>query len=127
MDRPFALIGLALILGGVALLVYIGYTAYIVIAAPNDVPIVKYALEHLVVGDRIMYGHGGRDTFELNLTEPARTVTLLFLGIVMFWILAGIAKAIIIAGTHLLRFGSSVGSNVQHAGAQAVSPIKRET
>ena len=89
-------------------------------------PIVKYALEHLVVGDRIMYGHGGRDTFELNLSEPARTVILLFVGIVIFWILAGIAKAIIVAGTHLLRFGSSVELKAQHAGPQAVSPIKRE-
>lgn len=126
MESPFALVGLALVTGGIALLLYIGYTAFLVMTAPNDVPIVRYVLEHLATGDRIIYGHGGRDTFELNVTQPVRTVTLVFLGIMIFGILAGIAKAIITAGMQLVRFGSEAGAATPH-GAQPVAPIKRES
>jgi hypothetical protein len=125
MDRPFAMIGLALTIGGVALLLYIGYNAFVAITAPSDVPIVKYALAHLGSGDKMIYGHAGRDTFELNVTESGRTLSVLFLGMVVLWIVVGIAKAIIVAGTHLLRVGSQQQSaSEQRTGATPV--IKRE-
>jgi hypothetical protein len=125
MDKPFTFIGLALIIGGIALLLYIGYNAFVAIATPNDVPIVKYALSHLGTGDKLIYGHTGRDSFELNVTESGRTLTVLFLGIVVLWIAVGIAKAVIVAGTHLLRFGSQRAQSEQNAVTQPV--IKRET
>jgi hypothetical protein len=125
MDKPFALIGLALVIGGVALLLYIGYNAFVAISTPNDVPIVKYALSHLGTGDKMIYGHAGSDRFELNVTESGRTLTVLFLGIVLLWLVVGIAKAIIVAGTHLLRFGSQRAGTDQQAGTQPV--IKRES
>jgi hypothetical protein len=125
MDKPFALIGLALVIGGIALLLYIGYNAFVAIATPNDVPIVKYALSHLGTGDKLIYGHAGRDSFELNVTESGRTLTVLFLGIVVLWLAVGIAKAVIVAGTHLLRFGSQHAEQTPRAGAQP--PVKRET
>jgi uncharacterized membrane protein YobD (UPF0266 family) len=106
MNKPFALIGLALVIGGIALLLYIAYNAFVAIATPNDVPIVKYALSHLGTGDKIIYGHAGSDNFELNVTESGRTLTVLFLGIVVLWIAVGIARAIIVAGSDLIRFGS---------------------
>ena len=124
MDKPFALIGLALVIGGIALLLYIGYNVFVAIATPNDVPIVKYALSHLGTGDKLIYGHAGRDSFELNVTESGRTLTVLFLGIVVLWLAVGIAKAVIVAGTHLLRFGSQCAPNEQQTGMQPV--IKRE-
>ena len=104
MEKPFALIGLALVIGGIALLLYIGYNAFIAIATPNDVPIVKYALSHLGTGDKLIYGHAGRDSFELNVTESGRTLTVLFLGIVLLWLAVGIAKAVIVAGTLFRRW-----------------------
>jgi len=125
MDKPFALIGLALVIGGIALLLYIGYNAFAAISSPNDVPIVKYALSHLGTGDKVLYGHAGSDSFELNVTESGRTLTVLFFGIVVLWIAIGIAKAIIVAGSHLIRFGSQHTTSEQHAGAQPV--IKRES
>lgn len=125
MDKPFALIGLALVIGGIALLLYIGYNAFVAISSPNDVPIVKYALSHLGTGDKLIYGHAGRDSFELNLTESGRTLTVLFLGIVVLWLAVGIAKAVIVSGTHLLRFGSQPAPFEQKTGAQPV--IKRES
>ena len=124
MDKPFTLIGVALVIGGIALLLYIGYNGFVAIATPNDVPIVKYALSHLGTGDKLIYGHAGRDSFELNVTESGRTLTVLFLGIVVLWLAVGIAKAIIVAGTHLLRFGSQRAQSEQNAAIQPV--IKRE-
>lgn len=125
MEKPFALIGLALVIGGIALLLYIGYNAFIAIATPNDVPIVKYALSHLGTGDKLIYGHAGRDSFELNVTESGRTLTVLFLGIVLLWLAVGIAKAVIVAGTHLLRFGAQRSETDQHqTGMQPA--VKRE-
>ena len=114
MDKPFALIGLALVIGGVALLLYIGYNAFVAIATPNDVPIVNYVLSHLGTGDKLVYGHAGRDSFEVNVTDSGRTLTVLFLGIVLLWLVVGIAKAVIVAGTHLLRFGSQRSATDQH-------------
>lgn len=126
MERPFALIGLALVTGGIALLLYIGYNVFVAIASPADVPIVKYALAHLGTGDRVLYGHAGSDTFEVNVSESGRTLAVLFLGLVLLWIVVGIAKAIIAAGTHLIRFGSSFVQDERQARAQAVSAVKRE-
>lgn len=125
MERPFALIGLALTIGGIVLLLYIGYNVFVAISAPVDVPILKHALAHLGSGDRVMYGHAGRDTFELNVTESGRTLTVLFLGLMLLWIVVGIAKAIIVAGTHLMRFGSQNRSAGPSAG-QPAAPVKRE-
>ena len=107
MEKPFALIGIALTVGGIALLLYIGYNVFVAISSPNDVPIVKYALAHLGAGERLLYGHAGRDTFEVNVSESGRTLTVLFLALVLLWIVVGIAKTIIVAGTHLIRFGST--------------------
>ena len=125
MERPFALIGLALTIGGIALLLYIGYNVFVATAAPSDVPILKHALAQLGTGDRVMYGHAGRDSFELNVTESGRTLTVLFLGLMLLWIVVGIAKAIIVAGTHLMRFGSQNLAATSHA-AQPAAPVKRE-
>jgi hypothetical protein len=121
-DRPFALIGFALVIGGIALLLYIGYNAFVAISAPNDVPIVNYALSHLATGDKVIYGHAGSDKFELNVTESGRTLAVLFLGIVVLWIAVGIARAIIVAGSNLIRFGSR---RVEEEPRLAAQPVVR--
>jgi hypothetical protein len=124
-EKPFALIGIALTVGGIALLLYIGYNVFIAISSPNDVPIVKYALAHLGAGDRLLYGHAGRDTFEVNVSESGRTLTVLFLALVLLWIVVGIAKAIIVAGTHLIRAGARGPGSERHGTPQPVSALRR--
>ena len=124
MDRPFALIGLGLVIGGIALLLYIGYNAFIAISSPNDVPIVINALSHLATGDKVIYGHAGSDKFELNVSESGRTLTVLFLGIVVLWIAVGIPRAIILAGSFLIRFASRRSEPEPPA---ATPPVVRST
>lgn len=127
MEKPFALIGIALTVGGIALLLYIGYNVFIAISSPNDVPIVKYALAHLGAGDRLLYGHAGRDTFEVNVSESGRTLTVLFLALVLLWIVVGIGKAMIVAGTHLIRFGAGGAGTERHGTPQPISALRRES
>ena len=108
LGKIFLLVGGALVVAGVVLLGFLGVAIYQIIEAPNDVGLVKFVLEHLRSGERMIYGHTGNETFELSVTEPARTVFLLFLAVMTFWIIAGIAKSIIAAGVNMIRVMSSV-------------------
>lgn len=101
--KAFAVVGLALVVSGVGLLGYLAYTVFLIIDAPEQVGLVKFIVSHLGTGNAVFHGHAGRETFELNFSEPARTVVLLFFSVAMFWIMAGIARAVIAAGLALVR------------------------
>lgn len=105
--KPFILFGAVLVIGGVVLLGYLGVVVFQIIDSPNQVPIMKLVLEHIREGDKFIYGQTVNGSFELNLTEPARTVILLFFAVVLLAILAGIAKTIISAGINIIRFSGS--------------------
>jgi len=105
--KAFAALGVVMVAAGVGLLGYLGYTVFLIIDAPEKVGFVKFLLAHVGAGDKLIYGHAGNEPFELSLTEPARTVILLFFGVAIFWIVAGIARAIISAGIGIVRiFGT---------------------
>ena len=105
--KAFAALGVVMVAAGVGLLGYLGYTVFLIIDAPEKIGFVKFLLTHIGTGDKLIYGHAGNEPFEFNLAEPARTIVLLFFGVVMFWIMAGIAKAIISAGIGIVRiFGT---------------------
>ena len=103
LHKAFAALGVVMVVAGVALLGYLGYTVFLIIDAPEKIGFVKMLLEHLGTGDTLIHGFAGDEAFELSMSEPARTVVLLFFGVVMFWIVAGIAKAIISAGLGIVR------------------------
>ena len=103
LTRAFAVLGVVMVVAGVALLGYLGYTVFQIIDAPEQVGFVKFLLSHMGEGDVLLYGYAGSESFELNLAEPARTVLLLFFGAMIFWIIAGIAKAIIAAGIGIVH------------------------
>ena len=107
LNKAFAALGVVMVVAGVALLGYLGYTIFQIITTPEQVGFVKFLLSHLGAGDKLIYGHAGNEPFELNLAEPARTVLLLFFGLAIFWIMAGIAKAIISAGIGIVRIFSA--------------------
>lgn len=109
LGKPFILVGAVLVIGGVALLGYLGVVVFQIIDSPHQVPIVKLVIEHIRANEKMIYGHAGNDSFEFNLTEPARTVILLFFAVVLLAILAGIAKSIISAGINIIRFSGSHG------------------
>lgn len=103
LGRIFAPIGYLIVLAGIALLGFIGYTVFQIVNDPESVSFVKFLLGALGNGDTFLYGYVGEEPFELNLTDPARTVVLLFFGVILFWILVGIAKSIIAAGLAIAR------------------------
>jgi hypothetical protein len=104
--RPLMLLGVILVIAGVGLLAFIGITAFQIIDNPQDVRFVKFLLEQLQAGTRMVFGHDGKDAFELHMSEPAQTVILIFLGVMIFWVVAGIARSILAAGVSMIRLMS---------------------
>jgi hypothetical protein len=123
MGKPLVGIGIALIVAGALLLGYLGVTVFRAVDAPQDVPLVKFVASQLRVEDKAIYGHVGRDPFEINVNEPTRTVILLFLAAFVLMVLAGVAKSLISAGINLV----SAARRLQHEPepAQATSPVIR--
>ncbi len=107
LGRSFTALGVVMVAAGVGLLGYLGYTVFLIIDAPEKVGFVKFLLDHLGIDDTVIYGYAGSESFAFNLAEPVRTVVLLFFGVVMFWIIAGIARAIIATGLAIMRSFSS--------------------
>ena len=123
MGKPLVGVGVALIIAGTLLLLYLGYTVFRAVDAPQEVALVKFISGTLRVEDKAIYGHAGRDTFEINVSEPTRTVILLFLAAFVLMVFAGIAKALIAAGINLI---SAAGRLHQPAGtSEASSPVVR--
>ena len=102
MGKPLVGAGVALIVVGTLLLIFLGYTVFRAVDAPQEVALVKLVAGTLRVEDKAIYGHAGSDTFEINVSEPARTVILLFLAAFVLMMLAGISKALIAAGINLV-------------------------
>ena len=102
MGKPLVGAGVALIVVGTLLLLFLGYTVFRAVDAPQEVALIKFAAGTLRVEDKAIYGHAGSDSFEINVSEPARTIILLFLAAFVLMVLAGIAKALIAAGINLV-------------------------
>ena len=118
------LVGVALVAAGVGLLGFLGVAIFQIIDAPENVGIVKLVLAKLAVGEKMIYGHSGSEAFELSMTEPALTVILLFLAVMIFSMIAGIAKAIIAAGVNMIGVMSSM-AKVQADAPQPGPPVGR--
>jgi hypothetical protein len=125
MSKPFLGLGVALIIAGTLLLFFLGYTVIRAIDAPQEVPVVKLIVSELRAEDKAVYGHAGRDTFEINVSEPTRTIVLLFLAAFVLMVFAGIAKALIAAGINLV---SAAGRLTQQPDATTASSpaVRRE-
>ena len=125
MGKPLLPIGLALIIAGTVLLCYLGFIVFQVVNSPQDVPLVKLIVSQLRVEDKALYGHVGRDTFELNVSEPARTVVLLFLAAFVLMVLASVARTLISAGISLVSAAGRVTHDTDASRAHASSPVVR--
>jgi len=123
MDKPLVPIGLGLIIAGTVLLCYLGFIVFQVINSPQDVPLVKFIVGQLRIEDKAIYGHAGADTFEINVSEPARTVILLFLAAFVMMVLASVAKSLISAGINLVSAGRRLPEKPE--AAQVSSPVVR--
>lgn len=123
MGKSLLGIGIALIIAGALLLGYLGLTVFRAIDAPQDVPLVKFVANQLHVEDKAIYGHVGRDPFEINVNEPTRTLILLFLAAFVLMVLAGVAKSLIAAGINLVAAAGRLKEQPETTGVS--SPVVR--
>jgi len=118
MGKPLLGLGVALIVAGALLLGYLGLSVFRAIDTPQEVPLVKFVVGQLRAEDKAVHGHIGSDTFEINVSEPVRTIVLLFLAVFILMVLAGIAKSLISAGINLV---SAAGRMRQQPGPNEVA------
>jgi hypothetical protein len=74
-----------------------------VINHPEKVKVVEFVLHHIQIDDKAIYGSIGNKPIEIYLSKELRTVVFVFLGVLMFWALAGIVKALISGGVRIIR------------------------
>ena len=103
---PILATGIILVAIGAVLLIYLGLMVIKILNTPEEVRIVQFALENMAVGEEAISGHIGDQEFEVNLSAPIRSALFLFLGVVLFGVLASILKALISGGVELIRLAT---------------------
>ncbi len=116
---PLAALGLALVIIGAFLLIYIGYLVYQVINHPEEIRIVEFLLEQVRIEEKVLFGVAADQAFEVSWSESLRTVMFLFIGVMVVGVLASILKTLIGAGIQILRL--AVGQPEQGKPANAKS------
>jgi hypothetical protein len=103
--RRFVLIfGVLLVVFGGVILFYLGYLVFQVINAPEEVRIVDHILEQFKTGDLAVYGNLEEKRYTVHLAEPLKTAIFLFVGVIIFWVLARIVQSLISGGIQMLSF-----------------------
>ena len=116
---PLMAIGLALVIIGAFLLIYIGYLVYQVINNPEEIRIVEFLLEQVRLEDKAIYGITADQAFEINWSESLRTVTFVFIGVLVISVLAGILKTLIGAGIQILRLAVGESDSGKRSSAKS--------
>ncbi len=101
--RPLVWFGVLIVAVGGFLLLYLGIMVFQVINNPEKVKVVEFVLRHIQIDDKAIYGSLGNKPVEIYLSKELRAVFFVFLGILMFWALAGIVKALISGGVKIIR------------------------
>jgi hypothetical protein len=103
--RKFVLIfGVLLVVFGGVILFYLGYLVFQVINDPEKVRIVEHLLEQFKAGDLAFYGNLEEKRFTIHLAEPLKIAIFLFVGVLIFWVLARIVQSLISGGIQMLSF-----------------------
>ena len=100
---PLAALGLALVIIGAFLLIYIGYLVYQIINNPEEIRIVEFLLAQVRIEEKVLFGVAADQAFEVSWSESLRTVMFLFIGVMVIGVLASILKTLISAGIQILR------------------------
>lgn len=116
---PLAALGLALIIIGAFLLIYIGYLVYQIINHPEDVRIVAFLLEQVRLEDKAIFGMAADQAFEVNWSQSLRTVMFIFIGVMVLSVLASILKTLIAAGVQILRLATGQSEQDKKANAKS--------
>lgn len=99
------ILGVALMVIGAVMLIYLGMTVFGILKSPNDTKLVTLILEQTQRQGQAFFGTFGDSKIEFTLGEPLRT--MLFV-LVLLWILnaiLNIIKSIVGAGRDLVTAG----------------------
>ena len=116
---PLAALGLALVIIGAILLIYIGYLVYQVINHPEEIRIVEFLLEQVRIEEKVLFGVAADQAFEVSWSESLRTVMFLFIGVMVVGVLAGILKTLIGAGIQILRLALGESDSGKRSSAKS--------
>jgi hypothetical protein len=110
-----ALLGLLLLLAGAALALYTAWLVFSLIYNPQSVPwigaIVSQSTDYL----QAVRGSVDGRPFSLELARELCVAGLIFLGVLVLWVIAGLAKALIGAGIRLLASLAPQGAEMPGA------------
>lgn len=103
MRRPLVLFGVLIVGVGGFLLLYLGIMVFQVINNPEKVKIVEFVLRHIQIDDKAIFGSINHKPVEIYLSKSLKTILFVFSGVLMFWALAGVVKALISGGIKIIR------------------------
>lgn len=116
---PLAALGLALVIIGAFLLIYIGYLVYQIINHPEEIRIVEFLLAQVRIEENVLFGVAADQVFEVSWSESLRTVMFLFIGVMVVGVLASILKTLIGAGIQILRLAVGQSDDGKPANAKS--------
>ncbi len=105
LDKTLVVLGLALVAMSVALLFYIGISAYKFLQNPEQIAFVQIITESANGSDRAAYGTFQGNDFDLHLSLAVTWGFILLVLIMLLGTLAGVAGTIMTAGLNLVKAG----------------------
>lgn len=105
LDKTLVVLGLALVAMSVALLFYIGISAYNFLQNPEQIAFVRIITENATASDRAAYGTFQGESFELHLSPAVTSGFVLLVLVMLLGTIAGAAGTIMTSGLKLVKAG----------------------
>lgn len=102
------LLGFCLIATGGLLLLWFGHLVFQIVTEPENVRIVEFILENIIVDEPLISGHMADSEFEITLSESGRTFGFFILGIFALGILSGILNTLLTGGVEIMKWAMSI-------------------
>ncbi len=103
LDKILFVFGLALMALSVALLFYIGISAYNFLQNPEQIAFVRIITENASASDRAAYGTFQGESFELHLSPAVTSGFVLLILVMLLGTIAGTAGTIMTSGLKLVQ------------------------
>jgi len=100
--RPLYFLGIALIVFGSGLLVYLAVVTALIVFDPESVPLLRMFLSSIEIAEPILQGRLGSQEFTIKAAESLRYLFFGVLGLALVVMLASIANGMIMGGIRLV-------------------------